>query len=621
MTKSFLVVVIVFLFGCSNDRGNPSLVWQKMSSPLASSIRSLAQTADSILYVATTSGVFKSDDGGKRWQSSGLEGKVIDKIIATRSGSLLAGVYRSGLYRSDDKGKNWTLIGFSRNVYIYSILQNDDQQLFLSASFISEGNPSNTPTGVFKSSDDGKTWQHTSFIKNDVINLSQPKKGLLFVSTKGETHISKNDGKNWTIGGIGLPNSIPISGIISFNNSLYASVGDRQEETGAIRGGIYRSDDEGMTWSPSDNGIDERSPISSICLQDSILYASAGFEQKTGYNGIYRSGDKGRSWVKHALNGSASRFVTELLNGRIAVGTNGQSLFISGKGGNDFMQCGAGINNWETFRITGSKHGLYASGNGIWSYSFVNRSWSIIRKSSSIDVAAVSNGRLLVFENNQILASENKGQSWYQTMAISGDYAIFKVLDEKLLVANIANNGSWYSTDQGLTWEKYKIIGFENASIRTAVLTKKGTLLLSGTNDSPVTLRSSNHGQTFQRVKQLDSLEVWDFASFNGIILAGTYAHGIFKSLDDGITWSASNNGLKINNEYVTVSSITTVNEQTIICSTLGKGMFISRDAGNNWEDYNRGITDENLWTSFYDPIHKTVFAAGPSGIYQKKPK
>jgi len=173
----------------------------------------------------------------------------------------------------------------------------------------------------------------------------------------------------------------------------------------------------------------------------------------------------------------------------------------------------------------------------------------------------------------------------------------------------------------GLTWEKYKIIGFENASIRTAVLTKKGTLLLSGTNDSPVTLRSSNHGQTFQRVKQLDSLEVWDFASFNGIILAGTYAHGIFKSLDDGITWSASNNGLKINNEYVTVSSITTVNEQTIICSTLGKGMFISRDAGNNWEDYNRGITDENLWTSFYDPIHKTVFAAGPSGIYQKKPK
>ena len=619
MSKGFLFVVILFLFGCSNDRGNPNLGWDKMPSPLASSIRSLAQTADNTLYVATTSGIFRSNDGGKRWESSGLDGKVIDKIFATRSGTLLAGVYRSGLYRSDNKGKSWTLMGFDKNVYIYSILQSDDHQLFLTTSFIIEGASNNTPTGVFKSLDDGKTWQQTSFIKTDVINLNQPKKGLLIVSTKSETHISKNDGKNWIVGGVGLPDSIPLSGIILFNNSLYASLGDRQEETGTLRGGIYRSDDEGLTWSPSDNGIDKRSPISSICLQGSILYASAGFEQKNGYTGIYKSVDKGRTWVKHALNGDVSRFVTEVYNGRIAVGTNGQSLYISGNDGNDFMQCGAGIKNWETFRITGSKHDLFASGNGIWHYSFTNKNWNLIRKSNSIDVAGTPNGRLLIFENNKILGSEDRGQSWYKIIAVSGDFAIFKVLNEKLLIASIANNGSWYSTDQGLTWKKYRLIGFENPSMRTATLTSEGTLLLSGANGSPLTFRSKNNGQTFERIQKLDSLEVWDFASVNGIIFAGTYAHGIFKSLDDGITWSASNNGLKINNEYVTVTSITTINDQTILCSTLGKGMFISQDAGGTWQAYNRGITDENLWTSFYDPINKTFFAACPSGIYQQK--
>lgn len=509
-------------------------------------------------------------------------------------------------------------MGFDKNVYIYSILQSEDQQLFLAASFIIEGSPSNTPTGIFKSLDDGKTWQKTSFTKMDVINLSQPKKGLLIVSTKDETYISKNYGKDWTLGGIGLPDSIPISGIISLDSLLYASLGDRQEETGTLRGGIYCSADEGLTWYPSDNGIDKRSPISSICLQGSIIYSSAGFEQKNGYTGIYKSIDKGRTWAKHALNEEISRFVIEISNSRIAVGTNGRSLYISGNNGNDFVQCGAGIQNWETFRITGSKHDLFTSGNGIWHYSSTKNTWDLIRKSSSIDVAVTSNGRLLIFENNKILGSENNGKSWREIMAISGDYAIFKVLSEELIIASIANNGSWHSKDQGLTWKKYRFNGFENPSMRTAILTNKGTLLLSGTNGSPLTFRSKDRGRTFEKIQKLDSWEVWDFASVNGIILAGTYAYGIFKSLDDGLTWSASNSGLKINNEYVTVSSITTINNQTVLCSTLGKGMFISKDTGRTWQAYNHGITDENLWTSFYDPINKTSFAASPSGIYQQ---
>jgi photosystem II stability/assembly factor-like uncharacterized protein len=160
-----------------------------MARPLASSIRSFTQTENQTMYVATTSGVFKSSDSGKSWESSGLKGKIIDKIFVTASGSLLASVYRSGLYRSDDIGKSWTSIGFDKNVYLYSIVQSEDKLLFLSAAFISEGSAADTPTGIFTSADDGKTWQQTSFTKPDIINLSQPKKGLLIVSTKSQTYL------------------------------------------------------------------------------------------------------------------------------------------------------------------------------------------------------------------------------------------------------------------------------------------------------------------------------------------------------------------------------------------------------------------------------------------------
>jgi hypothetical protein len=121
------------------------------------------------------------------------------------------------------------------------------------------------------------------------------------------------------------------------------------------------------------------------------------------------------------------------------------------------------------------------------------------------------------------------------------------------------------------------------------------------------------------RISGLDSLEVWDFATVNNITYAGTYAYGIFKSLDDDLTWSASNEGLRTESEYVTVTSITAVDAKTILCSTLGKGLFISKDSGSSWHGYNGGITDENLWTSFYDHKSKIIFSASPSGIYKNK--
>jgi hypothetical protein len=92
-------------------------------------------------------------------------------------------------------------------------------------------------------------------------------------------HISKTVAKaglgwNWPT------DSIPLSSIIWFNNSLYASVGDRREETGRSRGGILRSSDEGLTWLRSDNGIDLGSPTSDLCHYNGVIYASAGLNKK-----------------------------------------------------------------------------------------------------------------------------------------------------------------------------------------------------------------------------------------------------------------------------------------------------------------------------------------------------
>ncbi|MDN3585055.1 hypothetical protein QWY86_00100 [Pedobacter aquatilis] len=531
----------------------------------------------------------------------------------------MAGVYRSGLYRSDDKGINWSLIGFDKNVYLYSIIQNIENQLFLTAAFIGEGNNNNIATGVFKSDDDGRSWSQTSFKKLDPINLSQTSKGILIVSTKKASYISKNKGKNWLLAGKGLPTHIPISGVVEFNNLLFASLGDRQEESGKVRGGIYFSRDDGLTWYRSDKGIDTNSPISSILLQDTSLYASAGYEQINGEVGVYKSVDKGKTWVMEELNGQICRFIMRIKSGQLVVGTNGRSLYFSDKIGNKFSQVGNGIDNWETFRITGGTSNIFASGNGIWKFSLSSKHWKLIRKDGGTDVATTSNGNLLIFEKNKILISDDEGKTWRGVKDIKGDYAIFKHLSEKIIVVSISNNGTWSSIDNGKTWKKYILNGYTNFSTRTAALNSQQTLIISGNNGSPFTLRSKNKSTFFKRVKSLDSLEIWDFATTKDVIYAGTYAHGVYKSIDDGLTWSATNNGLKVKNEYVTVTSITPINFKIIICTTLDKGIFITKDGGKNWNPYTEGLKDENFWTLFYDPFKRIIYTACPSGIYKRK--
>ncbi|RZJ82356.1 MAG: hypothetical protein EOO47_00895 [Flavobacterium sp.] len=610
-TALAILFIIILHSSCKTDNK-----WEKMPSPFASSTRSFAENGN-VWFVGTSSGIYKSSDIGQNWKESGLKGKVVDEIFVTKSGAILAGVYRNGLYQSNNNGKDWARIGFENNVYLYSIVQNKRGFLFLAASFISEEAPKTTKTGVFASYDDGKSWKQTAVTDANIISLNLLENDILFASNAEKTYISKNEGKNWYIGGYGLPKGLPISTVIAKDNILYASLGNRQEETGATRGGVYSSTDNGLNWTKSDQGIDVKSPITNLIVVGNDLIASAGFEQKNGYVGLYKSSDSGKNWFKYRLEDSFCRFIKKTENGKIIIGTNNAALFISDSKLKDLAQIGKGIDNWETFRVTGNNDNLFATGNGIWEFDKKVQTWKLIRKSNSIDLAVTPNGNLLIFENNQIIRLDRHKSNWSTVKTIVGDYALFKVFNEKLIVAGFAGNGSWHSTDQGITWTKYYINGFENASMRTAVLSEKGTLFLSGTLKNSKTFRSVDSGKSFKTVNDLDSMEVWDFATIGETIYAGTYANGIYKSIDDGLSWLPCNNGLKDKKDYLTITSIITIDSKNLICASLGKGLFYSKDAGENWHPLNNGIRDDNFWTLYFNQKSNTIYATSPSGIYQ----
>jgi len=117
----------------------------------------------------------------------------------------------------------------------------------------------------------------------------------------------------------------------------------------------------------------------------------------------------------------------------------------------------------------------------------------------------------------------------------------------------------------------------------------------------------------------LDSGMVRHIAKMGSILFAGTMEHGIYKSLDNGITWSLINNGLP----YPIIRAIAIKGSKVFIgdnssapFDSLG-GIFVSNDTGSTWIRVYRQNPDPS-GISFLTVHDSTIYAGiGSSGIHK----
>ena len=304
MKRRFAKILITLffgcvVFGCQENQQKPE--WSKLSSPISAQIRCFAESVDGTYYVGTSE-LYKSKDQGKIWELMNFKEMPLE-VMETQEGSLLVGTYRAGIFRSIDKGEIWSNVGFENNVYVFKIIQTHDGRIFASATFASEGTQKDTQTGVFISEDDGLTWQPTSITAENIKGVFNPKSGLVFASGAGENnfHRSIDNGISWSTNVIGLPDSIPVSAIVELKGILFASVGDPQDAARTIGGGIYKSDDDGLTWLKSDNGLSENTKVSDLTLIENRLLISTGYPIHIGDRGVFKSDDLGQTWQSNGL--------------------------------------------------------------------------------------------------------------------------------------------------------------------------------------------------------------------------------------------------------------------------------------------------------------------------------
>ena len=245
----------------------------------ALAVAGVAGDPETYYFGSVGGGVWKTTNGGLTWapmtDKTGIMSVGAIAVAPSDANVIYVGTgescwrgnisYGDGMYRSLDGGKTWTHIGLEDTRHIARIIVNPTNPDVLFVAAMGHAYGPNETRGVFRSSDGGKTWQKILYKDNKTgaIDLTfDPSNSHILYAALYEAqrypwtaisggpgsglYKSIDDGATWKrIEGHGLPTGvlgrIGVSVSGADGNRVYAIIE-------AEKGGIYRSEDAGETW-------------------------------------------------------------------------------------------------------------------------------------------------------------------------------------------------------------------------------------------------------------------------------------------------------------------------------------------------------------------------------------
>jgi hypothetical protein len=187
--------------------------------------------------------------------------------------------------------------------------------------------------GIFVSFNGGVTWSRSNIFGADssVTAITVGSNGAggtkLFASSFGpRVFLSTDNSTNWSVAGV-LP--------IPYNQSPTSLAMSARSLFAGTRSGIYRSTDDGVTWTPVNNGLMTGGGLSigTLAVSGANLFAGTG-------QGPFLSTDDGTKWTQVTSGLSTSAAVITLFGSGTTVlaATNGAGVFRSTDNGTSWSK-------------------------------------------------------------------------------------------------------------------------------------------------------------------------------------------------------------------------------------------------------------------------------------------
>jgi hypothetical protein len=229
-------------------------VWEQVGVWTGGTVGSLAVGSIDgveVWLAATAAGLFRSVDGGRRWQAcdDGLDDPAVAAVALAQVGenaTVFATTATGRMYRSDDGGKGWSEVHSWAGLGVATVLAlsstfAEDQTIFVG-----------TLEGIYRSLDGGAQWESCTFglLDSEVLTLACAPafadSQLVWAGTAGGgLYRSRNGGRAWRESGVGLPDTaiqcLAVSPDFAESQMLAA---------GTEGYGVYLSSDGGQSWQP-----------------------------------------------------------------------------------------------------------------------------------------------------------------------------------------------------------------------------------------------------------------------------------------------------------------------------------------------------------------------------------
>ncbi|MCB2204132.1 choice-of-anchor D domain-containing protein [bacterium] len=495
-----------------------------------------------------------------QWQSAGgPDGGRVNGLYSY-SGYVYAGTY-AGIFRSSDDGDSWEAVyGGINPSGVYRFAVHDG--LFFAGTAMSN---------VLVSTDGGTTWtEAASGSGSHVQSFVSRTSGLYVGSIWGGVTRTTDYGQTWEELNTGLP--VPrLSCLAEAGTALLAGIGG---------GGLYRSTDEGASWTDVSN------PAPSGQLHCAVQHQGDVYASFLG-NGVYKSTDAGLSWSRILT----STYVYDLISdGARVYGVDNTRLWYTDDGGN----------TWTERTLTGSPAGGYCiekiGGRLLVGHIAGGVTVSLddgVTWSESSDGLRATNINAVLKSGQNLYASvqdaglrrsTDNGATW-TVLPVQRNGSVLSERNGTLFYGT--SNGLYSSTDDGDSWQLINGTGYAFRSMFNAP-----SVMYAGASNGSV-LASTDDGVSWTKRGEIGvATDIGSIVDNGTVLMAGTSNEGIFVSTDDGATWEQRNNGLGAN-----PSSQDLIYTDGAWYSARTPGLYRSTDDGLNWQVIPNAIRQSNSYS------------------------